>query len=182
MSRKPAKDPFAYFNSGKDADIPNVDSESESDEENVIVSDTDTTKNPVSYISKSGDSSAENKLPSAEKALEETVKPKFLESHKTKGHIDWEKHVKNDTLQEEEVSITNTHAIPPPKTYTPETEPIKPTLGNNTASNIQAMQAPFLKRSAEGIAGLLDNLLGWVFKFGRIIEAYQYHVYQSFIL
>ena len=113
MSRKPAKDPFAYFNSGKDADIPNVDSESESDEENDNdnVSDTDTTKNPVSYISKSGDSSAENKLPSAEKALEETVKPKFLESHKTKGHIDWEKHVKNDTLQEEEVSITNTHAI-----------------------------------------------------------------------
>ena len=58
-------------------------------------------------------------------------RPDFLKN-KTGNDINWDKLTKDDTVAEEEVDLSNTHAIPPPQSYEPQTDNLKPTLGDNS--------------------------------------------------
>ncbi|XP_064616152.1 UPF0690 protein C1orf52 homolog [Liolophura sinensis] len=122
------RDPFAYFGGLGDVDGEDDDSENEKDEPETKGSD-------LSFISKSevGENGRKEKLPSAEKILETSAKPEFLNKD-AKVDIDWEKFAKDDTREQEEPINYSSNAIPPPATYDPVTEPLKPTTGDTGES------------------------------------------------
>lgn len=122
------RDPFAYFGGLGDVDGDDDESESEEDERETKGSD-------LSFISKSeaGENERIGKLPSAEKILETSTKPEFLNKD-AKVDIDWEKYAKDDTKEQEEPVNYSSNAIPPPATYDPVSEPLKPTIGDTAES------------------------------------------------
>ena len=121
--QKREKDRLSFF-SGGEFDEADLDSSSDEEEENVDK------KEELSFITKSTLKNSEEKvkLPSAKDVLEKQQNPDFLK-HCGKKDIDWDRVVKNEIDKEDEVVITNTHAIPPPQSYEPSTDNIKPTLG-----------------------------------------------------
>jgi hypothetical protein len=73
---------------------------------------------------------AEECLPSAEKMFKSVTKAGFLDV-KNKEDIDWDKMITSKS-EELDVKCSNTHAMPPPKSYESQSPALKPTLGDTT--------------------------------------------------
>ena len=128
-AKKSARDPFAYFSAGGDLDVSDLSSDEEEQQEETKGT-ADKQKTP-SFISKSENRGSETEpLPKPTDLFEQVSKPIFLKD-RTKGDIDWDRIIKDETKPEEEVTadIRNTNSVPPPKSYDPETDALKPTLG-----------------------------------------------------
>ena len=131
QKQKP-KDPFVGFLAAEglcDSDFST--DESASDEETQEKSNE---TNGPDYISKSAEKICADALPPPD--FEKVQKPSFLDD-KTQKVIDWDKIAKNNT-SEDTVDIKNTNAMPPPKSYEPQTDKLKPTIGDNSGpSNLK---------------------------------------------
>lgn len=71
-----------------------------------------------------------NSLPTAGEMFQTVKKAEFLGSSKT-PEIDWDKLVTNKA-NDTETKCEDTHAVPPPNAYEPQTQALKPTLGDIT--------------------------------------------------
>ncbi len=125
-SNKP-KDPFKFFNAADglcDSDF--SESEEESDAENRESKNDLVKPNFISKPSENSDNVSQ-KLPSPK--FESVAKPSFRGNDKL--HVDWDKVVKNIIPEVDDgLDRTNTHCMPPPKTYEPQTDNLKPTIGD----------------------------------------------------
>jgi len=76
---------------------------------------------------------AKRLLPSATEVLKTVAKPDFLEKKKT--DVNWNKFVKNTLVPstEVDVSLINTHQVPPPNTYDCQSKPLKLTMGDDSS-------------------------------------------------
>ena len=105
-TKPPKKDKLSrYFAELDDSDVSDIEEETK---------EQSTEPKPEDYITKSKDKpSSENEvLPAPEKVFEDTKKPEFL---KRKHDINWDEAATNNTT--EKVDLTNTHAVPPPKSH-----------------------------------------------------------------
>ena len=122
------RNPFALFSAAQglcDSDFSTDDEESYDE----TVKNEDKADEPT-FISKSSEKECTNtSLPAPN--FEKVQKPSFLDD-KTKRDIDWDKIVRDNTKTEDIPDITNTNAMPPPKSYEPQTDKLKPTIGDNS--------------------------------------------------
>ncbi len=127
QKQKP-KDPFAMFSAAVELEGSDLDSEGE-DNEAEEASDPSRT---LDFISKPcvNDGNAESKKSLPTPKLDEKVANSFAE-RKINRDVDWDKIVRDDT-KDQVVDTSNTNAMPPPKSYEPQTENLKPTIGDNT--------------------------------------------------
>jgi len=68
-------------------------------------------------------------LPDADKLFTTVKKPSFIDSNSSNDDIDWDKLSKSKVPFNSEV-CKNTHTVPPPQSYEPQSAALKPTLGN----------------------------------------------------
>ena len=125
QKQKP-KDPFTGFSAADglcDSDFSTDESESEEETQEKRNS-----TNGPNFISKSAEKICSDALPPPN--FEKIQKSSFLDD-KNQKVVDWDKIAKNNT-NEEMVDITNTNAMPPPKSYEPQTDKLKPTIGDNS--------------------------------------------------
>lgn len=72
---------------------------------------------------------AAGQLPDADKLFNAVKKPSFLGSKSCDTDIDWDKLAKTKMPSDSDVR-TNTHTVPPPVCYEPQSAALKPTLGD----------------------------------------------------
>ena len=127
------KDPFALFSAAQglcDSDFSTDDEESDDE-----TAEKDDQSEEPAFISKTSEKElSEASLPSPN--FEKVQKSSFLED-RSKKVVDWDKIVKDDTKTEDIPDISNTNAMPPPKSYDPQTDKLKPTIGDT--SNPEAL-------------------------------------------
>jgi len=68
-------------------------------------------------------------LPDADKLFSEVKKSTFVDSNASNADIDWDKLAKSKLPLDSEV-CKNTHTVPPPSSYEPQSAALKPTLGD----------------------------------------------------
>ena len=137
------RDPLAHFwNDLTDEQI-SSDSDETDEDENKAVSDAPSFISKPTKCNEETDDSKPS-LPSAKTVLENKTKPEFLEKRNVKD-IDWDKIVKNDTvIDTDDDSVLNTNKMPPPKSYDPVTEKIKPTLGETEQNSLKRTQGIYI--------------------------------------
>ena len=149
-SNKP-KDPFTFFKAADglcDSDFSESEEESDSGSK-----ESKNVQEKPSFISKPSENSenVSSKLPSPK--FESVTKPGFKANEKL--DVDWDKVVKNVIPEVDDgLDRTNTHCMPPPKTYDPQTANLKPTIGDPV---VTGSQTP-IKRG-----GVFWSLYRWIF-------------------
>lgn len=159
------KNPFALFSAGhglSDSDFSSDDEDGNSEKQEATNSDEPT------FISKpesKGTDASETSLPAPD--FDKVTKCSFV-SGEIQKDLDWDKLTKDDTKEKEETSaLSNTNAIPPPKTYEPQTDQLKPTLGATEIGSKRHSDAPpgdgrfFLSSSLYIIEHFIDLHFPW---------------------
>lgn len=95
------------------------------------------------------------KLPDADNLFNAVKKPSFIESNSSNTDIDWDKLAKSKMPLDSEV-CKNTHAVPPPCSYEPQSAALKPTLGDPHEKALNER-----KRHSEGAD---EDTEGWCMK------------------
>jgi len=109
---------------------------------------------------------AAEQLPDAGELFTTVKKPSFLDSKSCNADIDWDKLAKSNTPSESDV-CTNTHTVPPPVCYDPQSAALKPTLGNPHEVMLKERKR-HLKDTDEDSAGLCMKS----FSIGRLYNVH----------
>jgi len=68
-------------------------------------------------------------LPDADSLFSTVKKPSFFDSNSSNADVDWDKLAKSKMTLDSEV-CKDTHTVPPPLSYEPQSAALKPTLGD----------------------------------------------------
>lgn len=98
-----------------------------------------------------------DQLPDAEKLFSTVKKPSFLDSKSKNTDIDWDAMAKSK-VSVESVVCSNTHTVPPPVSYEPQSSALKPTLGDPHEALLTDRKRHVKSTDAES-AGLYESLL-----------------------
>jgi len=71
-----------------------------------------------------------DKLLDADKLFSTVKKPSFLDSKSSHTDVDWDSIVKSRKMAVDSELCKNTHTVPPPISYEPQSASLKPTLGD----------------------------------------------------
>ena len=102
---------------------------------------------------------AAEQLPDADKLFSSVKKPSFLDYKSCKTDIDWDQLAKSK-VQSSAEACSNTHTVPPPVSYDPQSAALKPTLGDPHEAILKERKGHVKDTDADS-AGLYMRAFFW---------------------